>query len=33
MRLTEHDEIVADLGERYGLKVDPRAKIWQLSVG
>jgi simple sugar transport system ATP-binding protein len=24
---------VAALGERYGLEVDPRARIWQLSVG
>jgi general nucleoside transport system ATP-binding protein len=24
---------VAQLGERYGLSVDPRARIWQLSVG
>jgi simple sugar transport system ATP-binding protein len=24
---------VTELGERYGLKVDPRARIWQLSVG
>jgi general nucleoside transport system ATP-binding protein len=24
---------VAGLGERYGLQVDPRARIWQLSVG
>jgi simple sugar transport system ATP-binding protein len=24
---------VAELGERYGLAVDPRAHIWQLSVG
>ena len=24
---------VATLGERHGLKVDPRARIWQLSVG
>jgi len=24
---------VADLSEKYGLKVDPKAKIWQLSVG
>ncbi len=24
---------VAQLGERYGLAVDPRARIWQLSVG
>jgi len=24
---------IADLAERFGLRVDPRAKIWQLSVG
>lgn len=24
---------IAELSERYGLKVDPKAKIWQLSVG
>ncbi len=24
---------VEELGERYGLRVDPRARIWQLSVG
>src|SRR2546423_15529142 len=24
---------VAELGERYGLAVDPRANVWQLSVG
>jgi len=33
MRLNEYDSKIADLGGRYGLKVDPRAKIWQLSVG
>ncbi len=33
MRLPEYDSKVAELGERFGLKVDPRAKIWQLSVG
>jgi simple sugar transport system ATP-binding protein len=33
MRLNEYDKRIADLGERFGLKVDPRAKIWQLSVG
>ncbi len=27
------EERVAELGERYGLDVDPRARIWQLSVG
>lgn len=33
MRLNEYDKKIADLGDKYGLKVDPRAKIWQLSVG
>ena len=33
MRLNEYDSKIAELGERFGLKVDPRAKIWQLSVG
>jgi general nucleoside transport system ATP-binding protein len=33
MRLNEYDKKIADLGDRYGLKVDPRAQIWQLSVG
>jgi simple sugar transport system ATP-binding protein len=33
LRLPDYDSKVADLGERFGLKVDPRAKIWQLSVG
>jgi simple sugar transport system ATP-binding protein len=33
MNLTQFDRIVADLGERFGLRVDPKAKIWQLSVG
>ena len=33
MRLSEYDKKVADIGDKFGLKVDPRAKIWQLSVG
>jgi len=33
MRLSEYDGKVKEVGERFGLKVDPRAKIWQLSVG
>jgi simple sugar transport system ATP-binding protein len=33
MRLPEYDEKIAALGDQFGLKVDPRAKIWQLSVG
>ncbi len=27
------EQRVAELGERYGIAVDPRARIWQLSVG
>jgi ABC-type uncharacterized transport system ATPase subunit len=33
LRLAEYDRVISDLGERFGLKVDPKAKIWQLSVG
>ncbi len=33
MRLPEYDVKISALAERFGLKVDPRAKIWQLSVG
>lgn len=33
MRLNEYDEKIAELGKKFGLEVDPRAKIWQLSVG
>ena len=33
MRLNEYDGKVAELGKKFGLEVDPRAKVWQLSVG
>lgn len=33
LQLSEYDRIVAELGERFGLNVEPRAKVWQLSVG
>jgi len=33
MRLSEYDSRIAELGRKFGLSVDPRAKIWQLSVG
>lgn len=33
MRLQEYDAKITDLASQFGLKVDPRAKIWQLSVG
>ncbi len=33
MRLSEYDEQIKEIAARYGLHVDPEAKIWQLSVG
>ncbi len=33
MNLSTYDQEIAELSERFHLKVDPRAKIWQLSVG
>lgn len=33
LRLKEYDRIIADFGNKFGLEVDPTAKIWQLSVG
>ena len=33
MRLRRYEDRIAALGESFGLRVDPRAKIWQLSVG
>jgi ABC-type uncharacterized transport system ATPase subunit len=33
LHLNQYDKVIAELGERFGLKVDPRAKVWQLSVG
>ena len=33
LNLREYDHEIGELSERFGLKVDPRAKIWQLSVG
>lgn len=33
INLKEYDQKVRELGDRLGLKVDPKAKIWQLSVG
>lgn len=33
LRLSTYDTKVAELGQKFGLAVDPRAKIWQLSVG
>jgi simple sugar transport system ATP-binding protein len=33
LRLSKYEQKIAELGERFGMRVDPRAKIWQLSVG
>jgi simple sugar transport system ATP-binding protein len=33
LNLSNIEEQVTDLGEQYGLSVNPRAKIWELSVG
>ncbi|MFL7838013.1 MAG: ABC transporter ATP-binding protein [Candidatus Promineifilaceae bacterium] len=33
MNLGKYDQKIQDLAEQYGLRVDPSAKIWQLSVG
>lgn len=33
LNLNHYHQVIADLGSRYGLHVDPSAKIWQLSVG
>jgi simple sugar transport system ATP-binding protein len=33
MKLAEYDKKVVALQEQFGLRVDPAAKIWQLSVG
>jgi simple sugar transport system ATP-binding protein len=33
VNLKQYDKKIEELGNQFGLKVDPRAKIWQLSVG
>lgn len=33
LQLKEYDRIISEFGKRFGLEVDPTAKIWQLSVG
>jgi ABC-type uncharacterized transport system ATPase subunit len=33
MRLTEYNQKISEIAEKYGLHVDPGAKVWQLSVG
>jgi general nucleoside transport system ATP-binding protein len=33
LQLNAYHRKIAEVGDRFGLKVDPRAKVWQLSVG
>ncbi len=33
LRLADYDQRVADLGQRFGLRVAPSVKVWQLTVG
>lgn len=33
LKLPKYDRVISELGERFGLQVDPKAKVWQLSVG
>ena len=33
LNLATYKAKIAEMAERYGLHVDPRAKVWQLSVG
>jgi simple sugar transport system ATP-binding protein len=33
LNLTHFEKRIAEVAEQYGLHIDPRAKIWQLSVG
>ncbi len=33
LKLPQTEQKIAELAARYGLRVDPRARIWQLSVG
>ena len=33
MNLNQYDQKIAELGKRFGMEVDPKAKVWQLSVG
>lgn len=33
LNLKDVEEALSGMGQKYGLQVDPRAKIWQLSVG
>ncbi|MEE4194155.1 MAG: ABC transporter ATP-binding protein [Anaerolineae bacterium] len=33
MNLKDYNQVIADMSSKYGLEVDPGAKVWQLSVG
>ncbi len=33
MQLSHYNQVIAEMAEKFGLHVDPAAKVWQLSVG
>lgn len=33
LKLPHYEQEIAELGQRFGMHVDPQAKVWQLSVG
>jgi ABC-type uncharacterized transport system ATPase subunit len=33
MRLAHYDQRMVELGQRFGLRITPQAKVWQLSIG
>ena len=33
LNLTQYRPEISELGERFGMKVDPARQVWQLSVG
>lgn len=33
LKLPRYDQKITGLGEKFGLQIDPRVKVWQLSVG
>jgi ABC-type uncharacterized transport system ATPase subunit len=33
LNLSRHDRAIADLSKKFSMEVDPKAKVWQLSVG
>ncbi|MBN2148258.1 MAG: ABC transporter ATP-binding protein [Anaerolineales bacterium] len=33
LRLNHYHQVIAEVGKRFGMDIDPRAKVWQISVG